>query len=209
MINSSHFIKDYYERFWKKTEIPKDYKYKASLIKKLVPKQPNLNVLDFGCGNGIVIQDMLKINPSLKVIGVDNSQIAIASARKKISGQKFYIVEDGKRLPFKDNSFDFIFVLDVLQYISNTEFIFKELSRVLKSEGRLLITLPYYGILKNIVISLIGFEIVYNPRNPEIRFYTPNSLMKEIKAVGLSPIKLGYFGRLYPFSNGMYCISQK
>lgn len=202
-------MKNYYERYWEKINTLKDYNYKVDLIKKLVPKDVNLKVLDFGCGKGTISQDMLLINPSLNITGVDVSQTAIAYASKRMPEQKFYTIAEGKKLPFKDNSFDFIVVLDVLLCVYDTELIFKELSRVLKPKGKLLITEPYYGLLKNIVIALIGFEKVYNPRGAAIRFYTPKTLLNEIKAVGLKPDTFGYFGRFYPFSRGMYSISQK
>lgn len=174
----------------------------------MIPKEMNLEVLDFGCGKAPFTEDILSINPSLIITGVDVSKIAIAYARKKFPKQKFYLITEGKKLPFKDKSFDFIFALDVFLHIYDTEFIFKELSRVLKPKGRLLITVPFYGLLKNIVIALIGFDEVFNPRNGSIRFYTKNTLMNEIKDVGLIPIKFGYFGRFYPFSNGMYIIAE-
>lgn len=202
-------MKDYYDGYWEKKIIPKDHNYKVSLIKKFVPRGFNLNVLDFGCGKEIITQDILAINTSLKITGVDVSKIAIAYARKKMPGQKFYTIAEGKKLPFKDKTFDFIFALDVMLCVYDTELIFKELSRVLKPRGRLLIALRYYGLLKNIPIALIGYEKVYNPRDAAIRFYTKKSLMNEIKEVGVYPLAFGYFGRFYTFSRGMHALCTK
>lgn len=202
-------MKSFYERYWEKTDSLNDYSYKVKLIKKLVPKESNLEVLDFGCGKGIFISDLLSVNPSLKVTGVDISKTAISYAKKKLPEIKLFVIAEGKKLPFKDNSFDFIIALDVLLHVYDTELIFSELYRLLKPKGRLLITVPYYGLLKNIVIALIGFDEVFNPRNGSIRFYTKNTLLHEITDVGLIPIKFGYFGRFYPFSNGMYCLAKK
>lgn len=202
-------MKSFYERYWGKTDSLNDYSYKVKLVKNLVPKESNLEVLDFGCGKGVFVKDLLSINSSLKVTGVDISKTAISYARKKMPKTKFYLITEGEKLPFKDKSFDFIFVLDVLLHVYDTELVFNELFRVLKPKGKLLITVPYYGFWKNIVIALIGFDEVYNPRHGSIRFYTKNTLINEVKAVGLSPIKFGYFGRFYPFSKGMYCISKR
>ncbi len=202
-------MKYFYDRFWEKTKILGDYHYKAAFIKKLVPQEKNLRLLDFGCGNGLITQDFLEINPTLKITGVDVSKVAIAMAKKRMPEQKFYTIAEDKELPFKNNSFDVVSAVDVLLCIYDTEFIFKELSRVLSPSGRLLITLPYYGLLKNLVISLFAFDIVFNPRFSSIRFYTKKTLIHEIRAVGLYPIEFGYFGRFYPFSKVMYCISKK
>ncbi len=202
-------MKSFYERYWEKTDSLNDYSYKVKLIKKLVPKESNLEVLDFGCGKGAFIKDILSINPSLKITGADISQTAITAARKKFPKQKFYYLTSGGKLPFKDNSFDFILALDVFLHIYDTELIFNEITRILKPGGKLLITVPYYGLIKNIIIALIGFDEVYNPRNGSIRFYTKNTLLHEITDVGLKSLKFGYFGRFYPLSKGMYAVAQK
>lgn len=202
-------MKNYYERYWEKMNVPRDYVYKVALIRKLVPKEKNLKVLDFGCGKAIFTADLLRVNPSLQITGVDVSKIAIVSARRKMPKQKFHAIVDGEKLPFEDSSFDFIMALDVLLCVYDTEFIFKELSRVLKPKGKLLITLPYYGLLKNIIVAFIGFDKVYNPRGPAIRFYTKKSLANEIGAVNLQLLTFGYFGRFFPVPRGMYAICRK
>ena len=81
---------------------------------------------------------------------------------------------DGKKLPFKDSSFDYIFSSEVLEHVFNINEIMSELNRVLKINGKMLITLPFvwgeheqpydfarytsFG-LKNI-LEKNGFEIV-------------------------------------------------
>jgi len=112
-------------------------------------------------------------------------------------------------MPFKSNTFDFIIVLDVMEHVYDTELVFAELSRVLKPRGRMLITVPFYGLIKNIIISLIAFDFVYNPRSPHIRFYSKKNLLKEIHLANLTSLKFGYFGRFFPISKGMYCLCRK
>ena len=51
--------------------------------------------MDFGCGKGAFIKDILSINPTLKITGADISQTAITAARKKLPKQKFYILTEG------------------------------------------------------------------------------------------------------------------
>ena len=206
----THSVKYFHDRYWKKKKSPtEDYVYKVRLIKKLVPTEKYLKVLDYGCGRGDIAKVVLSVNPTLKLTGVDVSKFAISSARKKLPNQKFVTIVEDKMLPFKDNTFDFVMALDVLELVRDTEVAFNELSRVLSKNGKLLITLPYYGFFKNLVIAVIAFDEIYNPRSPFIRFYTKRNLMNEINAAGLVPTVFGYFGRFYPFSRAMYCICKK
>lgn len=199
----------FHDRYWKKKKSPtEDYVYKVNLVKRLVLLKKNLRVLDFGCGKGDITKAIASVNPSLQITGVDVSEVAVQTARKTSSG-KFYTIKEGEKLPFKNNSFDFVTAFDVLVCVYDTELIFKELSRVLKPKGVLVITEPCYSLLKNIIIAFVGFEQVFNPRGPVIRFYTKKSLIREIRAVGLSPLTFGYFGRFYPFPRGMYVICKK
>lgn len=50
------------------------------------------------------------------------------------------IIADGLRLPFNDNSFDYIFSMQVLEHVPNPFIFFEEMSRVLREHGRALIT---------------------------------------------------------------------
>lgn len=199
----------FYERYWKDKEVLEDFEYKWPKIIHFIPLQKNLNLLDFGCGKGTILQKILQINPDIKVTGVDISRNAIHHTKKLIPKQSFIVIREGEKLPFKNGSFDFITALDVLEHIYDTELIFSELTRVLKPAGKILLTVPYYGLIKNLIIALFAFDFVYTPRTPHIRFYTKKSLLKEIEGARLSVKKFGYYGRFFPLSRGMFCLAEK
>lgn len=199
----------FYEDYWRKKEVLEDFSYKWPVIKRLIPQEIKIKILDFGCGKGKIIDEIIRINNKADITGVDVSNTALNFARKKYKKFKFIKIDDGERLPFNKNSFDFITSLDVLEHVYDTELIFSELARILKSGGKILITVPYYGLIKNLIIALFAFDFVYTPRTPHIRFYTKKSLLKEIKSAGLTPEKFGYYGRFYPISKGMFCLAHK
>ncbi|MEK6972687.1 MAG: class I SAM-dependent methyltransferase [archaeon] len=79
--------------------------------------------LDVGCGNGRLskkIQEQLNI----ELVGVDIYRAKSA----KIDVHLF----DGQNLPFPDNSFDSVFLIDVLHHAQNSEILMKEAFRVAK-----------------------------------------------------------------------------
>src|SRR5260221_2917426 len=91
--------------------------------------------MDFGCGSK-PYKSLFK-NAS-EYIGVDYDSEGHSHKNEKID--VFY---DGKTIPFKDNSFDSILTSEVLEHVFNLEEILKELNRVLKPGGKILITIPF------------------------------------------------------------------
>lgn len=102
-------------------------------------------VLDLGSGNG---QSAIKASRYVKkVVGleIDNSLIDIAKKIVKLKNIKNIIFINAnleKKLDFKDNSFDKILFLDVLEHLINRDQILKEIKRILKPKGVLLIAVP-------------------------------------------------------------------
>ncbi|MDO8427631.1 MAG: class I SAM-dependent methyltransferase [Candidatus Diapherotrites archaeon] len=79
--------------------------------------------LDVGCGDGRLskkIQEQL----NLELVGVDVYQ----AKNPKINVLLF----DGQKLPFPDNSFDSVFLIDMLHHTQNSEILLKESLRVAK-----------------------------------------------------------------------------
>jgi len=74
----------------------------------------NKNVLDIGCWSGQF--EKLAVNTARSIVGLDPGKNAIKYARKNITGAKF-IVGNALRLPFKDNVFDVVTMLEVLEHL--------------------------------------------------------------------------------------------
>lgn len=202
-------MKQYYERYWKTQEVLGDFLYKWPALKQFIPTKKNISILDFGCGKGVITSEIATINPDVKLYGVDVSDDALRATKKKLPQITVKKITDGGKIPFQDNFFDFVIASDVLEHVYDTENAFIELSRVLKKNGRILISVPYNGLLKRVLISAFFFEKVFTPYSPHIRHYTKNSLSKALTSVDLKIIDAGYFGRFYPLSNGMYILAKK
>ncbi len=98
-------------------------------------------VLDLGCGNGRLI-DLLK-DLDIKYVGIDSSEKLISLAKQKYPKHEF-LKANALKLPFKDNSFDKIISIAVLHHIPSRELrlkFLKEIKRVLKPNGKLVLTI--------------------------------------------------------------------
>jgi tRNA (cmo5U34)-methyltransferase len=63
---------------------------------KLIPKLNGLKLLDLGCGTGLELDEILKINPTVKVTGVDMAKDMIEKLRQKYSDKlnQFNLIVD-------------------------------------------------------------------------------------------------------------------
>lgn len=105
----------------------------AKIMEYITPEE-NIKILDFGCGTGNYLEAVSQLSHA-QCYGVDASSEMLDKARNKKIIAELYRGSH-KRLPFPDNFFDFIYVLDVFQHIPQGELhlLFAELSRVLKTD---------------------------------------------------------------------------
>lgn len=114
-----------------------------TLLRKYLPKQKNLKILDAGCGPGAALLYLAKFGD---VIGVDVSDEALKFAKKRGKVKK----GDIANLPFEDETFDVVACLDVLYHKwVDTDKAFSEIKRVLKKGGILLIREPAFDWFKS------------------------------------------------------------
>lgn len=102
-------------------------------------------VLDVGCGWG---RELIRLR---NAIGIDVSLPFLKTARNYVKND--VILADAHHMPFREDSFDFIVTSEVLEHVANAVQVLKELKRVLKLKGRLLIQTPNKSLTFGILIS--------------------------------------------------------
>lgn len=108
--------------------------------------EPGMRVLDAGCGTGnleLFISE--KPHPPVEIQGVDFSPAMLARAQAKcahLDFVRFAQCDLNQPLPYPDASFDRIVSVNVLYALEKRDDTLRELLRVLKPEGRIVITSP-------------------------------------------------------------------
>lgn len=98
------------------------------------------NFLEIGCSDGLLEEKLQKRFTSLTGIDANSSDIEIA-LNSRIKNARF-LVADAEKLPFKGNSFDRIICSEVLEHVDDDAAAVKEMHRVLKADGKIIITVP-------------------------------------------------------------------
>ena len=97
--------------------------------------------LDFGCNDG-KFMNALKDKKIARLAGVDVSAEAIDRGKGLYPDLAIVHIRQAADLAFKDGTFDSITILDVLEHVSGQSELLTELNRVLKDEGKLIVTVP-------------------------------------------------------------------
>lgn len=116
---------------------------------KHVSIQDDYTVLDVGCGGGRTVKKLAAIAPRGKVFGVDYARGSVAASRaansKLIASGQVEIKEASvSQLPFADSTFDAVTAIETQYYWPNPVEDMREIKRVLKPGGCLLVVAESY-----------------------------------------------------------------
>ncbi len=105
----------------------------------------NAYVLDYGCGPGYLIFRLLE--GGFVSQGVDYSSEAIEIVNQKFADNALFkkaIKAEGLPLPIAENNFDAVFLVETLEHLLPVDLAatLKEIYRVLKPNGHIIITVP-------------------------------------------------------------------
>lgn len=176
--------KDFYKTYF---ELEKDnwwFRVRRNIIFGFF-KEYNLGkenkILDYGCGSGFLVGQFQ--DKGYDAYGVDTSKEAVDFGTNK--GIRSLFQQNGINVNFTDNYFDVILAMDVIEHIEDDQLAVKELERLLKPGGYLIITVPAYQWLWG-----VQDEVAHHYRR-----YTKKSVLALVRNSGanLSVVRNTYF----------------
>ena len=126
-----------------------------------------------------------------KSIGVDIAPLQIDYAKQKYGQHKFLLVDDLNILNNKER-FDTITVLGLLEFLTlkDSKLLLKQLSKLLSSEGKLILTTPNYSLFFRIFQKISVFFGINNYSSVIQSKYTKKKLEKLIQDTDLNIITI-------------------
>lgn len=139
-------------------------KYELHRVEAALQLLENGNtLLDMGCGDGGFIYKAKKMGLFNKYYGVDIAKPVVQRALrniKKFTGdtKSVYIIKAdlNKKLPFPSSSFEFITCLSVFEHLFDPYFSIKEMNRLLKPGGFLILEIPNIAWLPRRLSLMMG-----------------------------------------------------
>ncbi len=108
------------------------------MLKMNLPKK-GMRVLEVGCGTGLNLK--LYQEAGCEIYGIDLSPSMVKAANKKLGGRADIRVGDASKMPYQDNSFDLVVGMFTLHEMPGSIRlpVIKEMARVIKTDGHLLL----------------------------------------------------------------------
>ena len=157
------YLAESYERFM----VPSLFApWSSHLIQRANP-QPGEHVLDIACGTGIVARNVApRVGSQGIVIGLDANPDMISMARAAAERDHIAIewhTSPAEQLPFSEENFDIVLCQFGLMFFSDRHAALKEMHRVLKTGGRVILSVwqgldrhPFYQALHDISQRHLG-----------------------------------------------------
>jgi len=192
---------DLYEDMYKTEATHWWHKSKRRFVKQFITTyagKKNITILDIGCGTGKNMEELAQYGD---VWGVDASDDALSFCKKRgLTQIKKGMVE---HLPFKKDVFNVVCALDILEHVDDCVVI-KEIKRVLKDDGYVVITVPAFSWLwskwdeilhhkrrytKKSLKAVLEKEGLFIRRNTYIYFFLtiPLFIIRKLKQLWSSP----------------------
>ena len=169
--------------------------------------QQKPRILDLGCGNGSLTH--LIAQQGYEVVGVEDSEQGVAIARQTFPDCHF-IQASIYELPFAEleNSFDIVLSAEVIEHLLYPRELVRAAKKCLKPNGHLIVTTPYHGYLKNLVLALLGkmdkhFDPLWD--GGHIKFFSVSTLRELLETENSTDIEFKFSGRVPFLWKSMLC----
>lgn len=157
--------------------------YITGLVTKNV--KPDMNVLEIGCDMGATLLAIKNKCPDAHCYGIDINETAVKVAGC-FSETKVADIENDEKL-FGEINFDYIIFGDVLEHLRNPEAALANARKMLKSDGKIVISVPnlmHISVMKQLLNGDFTYTETGLLDKTHIHLFTYNELMKMIRSVG-------------------------
>lgn len=138
--------------------------------------KPGDSILDAGCGLGEVLAD---IPEGYKLFGFDFANSNVEFTKRRLGARADVKQGSIYEIPFPDASMDAVLCLEVLEHIEDDERGVRDITRVLKPGGVLIVAVPY-----------TYYWPAYKQLMGHFRHYTRESLAAMLRQNGLEPVEV-------------------
>ncbi len=140
-----------------------------------------VNILDIGCGGGLLSEPMSRLGASVTGIDASDKNIKIAKLHSVKSKLKInYLCSSPEKLKIK-KKFDVILNMEIVEHVEDVDFFLKSCSKLLKKNG-LMFVATINKTFKSYIFAIVGAEYILKwlpiGTHEWEKFVTPEDLKK-------------------------------
>ncbi len=118
-----------------------------------------INILDIGCGGGLLSEPMSRLGASVTGIDASSKNIKIAKLHSKKSKLRINYVATSPEKLMKKKKFDVILNMEIVEHVEDIDFFLKSCSKLLKKNGLMFIA-TINKTFKSYIFAIIGAEYI-------------------------------------------------
>jgi 2-polyprenyl-3-methyl-5-hydroxy-6-metoxy-1,4-benzoquinol methylase len=165
----------------------------------MLDKNANQCILDLGCGNGHLVNHLIK--QGYNAYGTDASKNGITVARQEHPDRFFVQDLSTGQLPdeLRALQFDTIISTEVIEHLYDPEGFIDFCKQSLQKNGEIIISTPYHGYFKNLLLSILDlWDLHLGPRwhGGHIKFWSRSTLSQLLKDNGFTVTAFKGCGRI-------------
>lgn len=165
-------------------------------------------IFDIGCGNGRICRSLHSLG--FDAVGLEISETGINIARKNSPNIIFYNnnIYDFNE-PALHGKFDIVTAFELIEHLENPIEFLRQAKRYLKPGGYLLLSAPYHGYLKNLILSALNLwdrHFVLALNFGHVCFFSPKTIKQMLSEEGFTDLKFYFTGRFTYCWKSMLCL---
>ncbi len=198
---------------WTSADAPESCQYLAPRVLDLLRILNAARILDLGAGNGALCG--LIHGDGREVVGMECDHIGLELARARHPDIKFYqyAVNDEPAVLLRDEApFDAVVSTEVVEHLYAPHQLPIYARAVLKDGGYLVVSTPYHGYFKNLVLSLLDKWDAHHTalwHGGHIKFWSRASLSRLLTENGLRVLSFAGVGRVPYLWKSMILVAQR
>ena len=168
-------------------------------------------VVDIGCGNGALCHELAK--RGYEVVGCEPSAESLRFAQDAAPQLVFHeLGVDDDPSTIGNESFDVAIATEVIEHLVRPRNLPRFAKQLLRPGGHLIISTPYHGYLKNLILTLANrWDAHLNPfwDGGHIKFWSYKTLSQLLNETGFRVVRFIGAGRLPFLWKSMIVVAQK
>jgi len=168
-------------------------------------------VVDIGCGNGALCRELA--SRGYEVVGCEPSADGVRFAQSAAPEQVFHqLGVDDDPSAVGNESFDVAIATEVIEHLVRPRNLPRFAKQLLRPGGHLIISTPYHGYLKNLVLAVTDkWDAHLNPfwDGGHIKFWSRRTLSQLLSEAGFRVVRFVGAGRLPFLWKSMIMVAQK
>jgi 2-polyprenyl-3-methyl-5-hydroxy-6-metoxy-1,4-benzoquinol methylase len=198
---------------WQTDAAPCSSNYITPHVLRILQRLPARRVADLGSGNGQLCSILEQ--QGFETVGVECDRQGFEIAKRAYPRIAFYnlgVQSDPAELLRHEHKFDCVVSTEVIEHLYSPHLLPMFASKILNDGGYLIISTPYHGYLKNLLLAIVGhWENHHTPlwHGGHIKFWSRNTLRRLLENNGFKYISFTGAGRAPLVWKSMIILAQK